>query len=223
MKHLNPILKQFMALSLRERLLAIGAFIGVIYFVFDLTLLQPQQRQAKALREQISTQESELSSFNRVLQALTSANASDPLAKQRAERDALRKTFTEAESLIGNATAEVRLGEIIRAMIAAKPGLALISLKTLPVETFYKPATGPADTAPSGSAPAAWALPTLYKHGVEVAVRGEYVTLMPYLQGLERHSNIYWGNVRLDVGTYPDATLKFTIYTLSARPELPLG
>ena len=223
MIYLNRIFKQFMALSLRERLLSIAGIAAVVYFLFDLTLVQPQQRQTKALREKISQQESELSAFAKAMQALSDGGTADPLALQRAERDELRNKFAQAESVIGRATAEVRLGEVIRSMIAAKPGLTLVSLKTLPVETFFKPAAVPAAPASSVVPVSSIVLPTLYKHGIDVTVRGSYVTLIPYLQELERNSNLFWGNVRIDVATHPDATLKLTIFTLSARPELPLG
>ena len=54
MKYLNPILIQFKALSSRERLLAIAAFLGVIYFIFDFALIRPQTAQAKELRQKIA-------------------------------------------------------------------------------------------------------------------------------------------------------------------------
>ena len=48
--------------------------------------------------------------------------------------------------------------------------------------------------------------------------------LVDAMQELERNgSGIFWGNVKLDVISYPDSSLRMTIYTLSARPELPLG
>jgi MSHA biogenesis protein MshJ len=63
----------------------------------------------------------------------------------------------------------------------------------------------------------------LYKHGVEVAVKGRYASLLPYLQGLERNANgVFWSSVRLDVQQYPDLTLRMTLHTLSVQPELLL-
>ena len=224
MKYLSRIYKQFLELNMRERLLAIAALAGVIYFLFDVALLRPQQTQAKILREQVARQEAELAAFNNALQALSARGQADPLTKQRAERDELRSTIAQAQSVIGRASADVRLGNVIRGLVAATPGLTLVSLKTLPPQTVFS-GVAPAATAASGAAPAAvLAMPTLYKHGVEVTLQGKYLALIPYLQGLERSANgIFWNNVKVEVVSYPDATLRMTVYTLSARPELPLG
>jgi MSHA biogenesis protein MshJ len=207
MAYLNQFLKQFMNLSTRERVLALAAFLGVVYFVFELSLLRPQQAEAKALREQIAQQEAELAAFNGALQTLAARGKTDPLAAQRAERAQLRDTVAQGEAVIGRAAAQVRMGEVIRSMVASTPGLTLVSLKTLPVETFFQGASS-----------------TLYKHGIDVTVQGSYAALIPYLRAMERNANgIFWNQVKLDVVAYPDATLKITVYTLSARPELPLG
>lgn len=229
MNYINQLLKQFTAMSLRERLLAIAAFLGVVYFVFDTALLRPQNVRAKALQSQVKQQESDLAAFNLALQALSRPGQKDPLAGQRAERDELRLTFARGEALLGNATADARLSELIRTMVAARPGLTLVSLKTVPVETFFQPSmlapAAPAIAASGAAAPnVGRGIPTLYKHGVEVTVRGDYPAVTSYVQGLERNTKgIFWGNARLDVFAYPEVTLKLTVHTLSARPELPLG
>ena len=43
MNYLRPLMSQFAALTLRERMLAIAALLGVIYFLFDLTVVRPQR------------------------------------------------------------------------------------------------------------------------------------------------------------------------------------
>jgi MSHA biogenesis protein MshJ len=67
-------------------------------------------------------------------------------------------------------------------------------------------------------------VPALYKHGIEVTVQGSYPALVAYLQQLERNGGaMFWGNVKLDVIGYPEATLKMSVFTLSPRSEQPLG
>jgi MSHA biogenesis protein MshJ len=232
MKYLNPLLVQFKALNTRERLLTIAAFLGVIYFIFDFALIRPQTTQAKQLRQKIEQQDTELVVATQALQALSAASAADPLAGQRAQRDAMRATFAEAEALMGRVAVDVRMGDVVRAMIAAKPGLTLVSLRTLPVEQFYQPPAPPAPaagasaaaSAPVAHAAASVSVPPLYKHGIEVTVQGSYPALVAYMQQLERSgSSMFWGNVTLDVVGHPEARLKMSVFTLSPRPEQPLG
>jgi MSHA biogenesis protein MshJ len=224
MNQLSQIFKQFMTLKMRERVLAVVAFLGVLYFLFDLTLLGPQRTQAKELRAKLVEQEATLAGYNTALQALVAAKDADPLAPKRAERDALRATLTQAEAVMGRASADTRMGEVVRTLVASTPGVALVSFKTLPVEALAGGVAAVA-VAPAGAASGAMLTATpLFKHGVEVTLKGKYVDLIPYLQGLERNaSGIFWGNVKLTVLAYPDATLTLTVYTLSTRPELPLG
>lgn len=243
MKYLNPLVVQFKALSTRERLLAIAAFLGVIYFIFDFALIRPQTAQAKVLRQQIAQQDAEVVAATQALQALAAASAADPLARQRAQRDEMRATFAEAEALMGRVATDVRMGDVVRAMIAGRPGLTLVTLRTLPSEPFFQP---PAPPAPAGGANASTAatpasapapvaaasapvapvvsVPTLYKHGIEVTMQGSYPALVAYMQQLERNGGaMYWGNVTLDVVSHPEARLKMSVFTLSPRPEQPLG
>jgi MSHA biogenesis protein MshJ len=231
MKYLNPLLVQFKALSTRERLLTIAAFLGVIYFIFDFALIRPQTAQAKELRQKIARQEAEFAAANQALLALSAASAADPLAKQRAQRDEMRATFAEAEALMGRVASDVRMGDVVRAMIASRPGLTLVSLRTLPVEQFFQSPPPPASASASAPAAAASApvapvvaVPTLYKHGIEVTVQGSYPALVAYMQQLERNGGaMFWGNVTLDVVGHPEARLKMSVFTLSPRPEQPLG
>lgn len=223
-KTIGQVLSRFQALSTRERLMALGAGIAILYFLTDLALLSPPQRAAKALRQQIERQQKELVELNRAVAELSSGSQADGLASLRAERDELRARVGEAEAVIGRASAEVRLGEVIRTMVGATPGLTLVSLRTLPVEPFLHggaaPRAGAGPGAPAASGPA----PALYKHGIEVAVKGRYLVLLSWLQGLERGPNrLFWSSLRLEVTTYPDATLKLTVYALSERSDSPLG
>ena len=220
MKKFKQALLTFQALSLRERLLAVAAVVVVLYFLFDFALLGPQRAKHKVLQQQIAQQKVERDALAQVLAAGVADNKQvDGFARERAERDDLRARVAEAEAFIAQAANGAHLGEVIRAMTVSTPGLTLVSLKTLPAEVFYKPAAA-AGAKPNDAAPKL----TLYKHGVDVAIKGKYLALVPYLQKLERNPNrMFWANVKLDVGTYPDATLRMTIYTLSEQAESPLG
>ncbi len=236
MKSFKPWLIKFQALSVRERLMAVLGMLAALYFLFAAALLGPQGKKNQALQQQIEQQQTELTAFTKMRSELSSKQQVDPLAQERAERDELRLQVLQAQSVIGQMTTGKQLSEVIRAMIVATPGLTLASLKTLPVETFFKAVAAtpakPANPAPSktpagtASAPQVIEPPvlTLFKHGIEVTVKGNYPVLLAYMQGLQRSPNpVFWGNVSLDVTTYPEATLKMTVYTLSERLASPLG
>jgi len=228
MKKFKQALLKFQALTLREQLMAMAAAVVVLYFLLDWALLGPQIKANNALSQQIAQQKIELDGLTKVMSIdATNGNKVDGLARERAERDDLRAKVAQAESFIAQTAHGAPLGEMLRAMIVARPDLTLVSLKTLPAEVFYKPPPAAAPGAqPAASAPKPVVLPqlTLYKHGVEVAVKGNYPALLAYLQGLQRNPNpMFWSSVKLDVAAYPDETLRMIIYTLSDRADAPLG
>ena len=221
MKTFNQALLKFQALTWRERLMAVAAVLAVLYFAVDLTLLGPQVARSKALQQQITQQKTELDALMKVMASAAGSQPKDAVARVRAERDELRDKMTQAEPLIVEAATGAPLGELIRAMIVATPGVTLVSLKTLPAEVFYDYKPAPASGAQQNAAAPRL---TLYKQGVEVVVKGNYPALVQYLQRLQRSPNrMYWAAAKLDVGTYPDATLSVTIFRLSNRAESPLG
>jgi MSHA biogenesis protein MshJ len=56
----------------------------------------------------------------------------------------------------------------------------------------------------------------LYRHGVEVTVRGNYMDMIDYMNALETlPTQLFWGGARLEVEDYPTSRLTLTMYTLS--------
>jgi MSHA biogenesis protein MshJ len=60
----------------------------------------------------------------------------------------------------------------------------------------------------------------IYRHGVEIVVRGEYADLLLYLKALEAmQGQLFWGDARLSVDIYPNSILTLSVYTLSLDPK----
>jgi len=62
---------------------------------------------------------------------------------------------------------------------------------------------------------------SLYRHGVELAVKGSYFELLQYLEELEKRSSVLlWGSVELQVEQYPEVRLRVVIHSLSRNASL---
>ncbi|MFS2021662.1 hypothetical protein ACEN88_34490, partial [Massilia sp. CT11-108] len=60
----------------------------------------------------------------------------------------------------------------------------------------------------------------LYRHGVELTVRGSYLDMVDYMQALETlPTQLFWGKAQLDAEAYPNVRLTLTLYTLSLDPK----
>lgn len=162
------------------------------------------------------------------------------LAALQADSSALSQSLREIQT--GLVEPE-RMAPLIESLLKANGRLQLVSLKTLPATVMNgtpppaapaPPATvpgispglaalvqgGPAPAATAAPGPAqtqvAQALALLYRHGVEVTVRGNYLDMVDYLATLEAMPDrLYWGRAALTVEQYPNSRLTLTVYTLS--------
>ncbi|MFS2219099.1 hypothetical protein ACCD08_31790, partial [Telluria sp. Tellsp104] len=80
-------------------------------------------------------------------------------------------------------------------------------------------AAAPAPAAPAPP-PVVQSPDLLYRHGVELTVRGSYLDMVDYMQALESlPTQLFWGKAQLDAEAYPNVRLTLTLYTLSLDPK----
>ena len=139
-----------------------------------------------------------------------------------------------------------RMGPLLEGILRANGRLKLVSMRTLPAESLAGPGVAasaapalPAASAASAAsaafaasaalaasaapalsgiaaAPTSGDVPLLYRHGVEVTVRGNYLDMVEYMSALDAMpTRMFWGSAQLDVETYPIARLTLTLHTLS--------
>ena len=64
----------------------------------------------------------------------------------------------------------------------------------------------------------------VFRHGIEVSLKGNYLAMLPYLERLQRSSSrLAWSEARLEVTAYPEARLTLVLYTLSGQKSPSLG
>lgn len=210
------------ALTLRERGLLFAAAAAVIVFVGHTMVLGPIYRAQDLLRDQISQQRNNMIGLDGEITAKVQAYQVDPDAPARARLQAVQQeTAALGDSLLAMEHGLVppeRMAPLLDTILRANGRLKLVSMRTLPAEGVGAPA-GADKTAPA-AAPArdAAAKPAdlLYRHGVEVTVRGNYLDMVDYMSAHEAMpTRLFWGRAQLDVEEYPASRLTLTLYTLS--------
>jgi MSHA biogenesis protein MshJ len=219
------------ALSLRERAVIFGAAALVLLTLVNTALLEPQSAKQKQLSQRIKQEQAQIAGLQaEILQKVTS-HAIDPDAATRIRLQALKEQSAQMQGTMRNVQTGLispdKMSDLLESMLKQNGKLRLVSLKTLPVAglnesvpTESKPAgekTAAATASPAKdkqeSQPAAG---SLYKHGVEVMVQGEYLDMMNYMAALEAMPwQLFWGRAKLSVDEYPKATLTLTLFTLS--------
>lgn len=223
-QRLNELAARVDALSLRERGLIFAAIAAVIVFVGHTMVLGPMFQAQDLLREQIEQQRNNLMGLDGEITAKVKAYQVDPDAPARAKLEALQQeTAALGDSLLAMEHGLVppeRMAPLLDTILRANGRLKLVSVRTLPVESLNAP--GPeaqgAAPAPAAAAKDAPAKPAdlLYRHGVEVTVRGNYLDMVDYMSALEAMpTRLFWGKAQLDVEEYPASRLTLTLHTLS--------
>jgi MSHA biogenesis protein MshJ len=206
------------AMALRERVLIFGAVALVLMTLLQVFLLNPVLSRRNQLSAQIAQQEDETKAIQAQIQIWLRTNPRDQDALNRDKIKSLRAQIVQLgrqfEEQQRQFVAPDRMTAMLENMIAKNQKLQLLSLRNLP-STDLSPAAGPMTGAAPGRAKIA-GTHQIFRHTVEISVKGSYFDLLDYLAALERMpQRVFWEGLDLSVAQYPQSVLKLTIYTLS--------
>ena len=210
--------------SLRERaLIFFGAAFAVMLAV-DAIVLRPLQSQQRYITQEIARKQSEVRSLQGEAQKLVTVRRLDPDVDARRTLAQLKEQMAELDRQIEQKQSQFvpadRIARLMEDMLARTPRLDLLDMRTLAAEPVSGPETDktkpPAQAEKGGPQLVAKPERSIFRHGVELSVRGSYLDLLGYVSSLERLPlQMYWSKLDLGSEDYPRAVLKLTVYTLS--------
>ncbi|KQQ86416.1 hypothetical protein [Massilia sp. Leaf139] len=214
------------ALTLRERVMLFAAIAAGFVFLVHFFGLGPMYAKQAQLRTQIVQQQNNLEGIDAEIGAKVAAAQVDPDAPTRKRIDEVRgqteALATTLRAMQNGLVPPERMAPLVETILRSNNRLQLVSMRTLPVEPLMGGAQAAAAPAPAAAtapetAPAlAPAAPLLYRHGVEVTVRGNYLDMIGYMAALEAMpTQLFWGKAQLEAETWPSSRLTLTLYTLS--------
>jgi len=209
------------ALQPRERIMAFGAAAVVLVFLANSLVFAPLSRKEAALRQTLAQQAGAIEGVEADIASKARAYANDPNDALRKRLAALRaeteRTSADLRTMQKGLVPPERIAPLLESILRANGRLTLVSLKTLPVTTLSDGAATPAaPAAPAATPPVVKSADLLYRHGVELTVRGSYLDMVDYMQALETlPTQLFWGKAQLDAEAYPNVRLTLTLYTLS--------
>jgi MSHA biogenesis protein MshJ len=219
------------ALAPRERIMVLGAVVAVLAALGWMTVLGPALHKQDVLRRQIAQQRDALAGIEAETAHKVAAGRDDPDAPRRERLASVRQDSTriadELRAMQKGLVPPERVAPLLEAILRANGKLKLVAMNTLPVGSLSDIAAG-ADAeakkdAPDAKPPAkppVKAPDLLYRHGVELTVRGSYLDMVDYMAALEAlPTQLFWGRAQLDVEQYPSVRLTLTLYTLSLDPK----
>ena len=206
------------AMALRERVLFFGAVALVLVTLLQVFLLNPVLSRRTQLSAQIAQQDDETKAIQAQIQALVRPNVPDQDALNRDKIKSLRGQIAQLDRQFEEQQKQFvppeKMAAMLENMIAKNPKLQLLSLRNLP-STGLSPGAGVPTDAAQKRAKVAGAR-EVFRHTVEISVKGSYFDLLDYIAALERMpQRVFWEGFELSVAQYPQSVLKLTIYTLS--------
>jgi len=205
------------ALALRERWLVAVSVLAAIGVMGYGGLIDPALKRARAAELRTLEQQTQLASLRaRGTDVRASLESRDAAAL--AELASLRNQLSELSGRLvvmeRTLVPPQRMAGLLEDMIG-RTGLALISLRTLPVVSLEVGKARADESLKAGQKPSADTA-GLFKHGIEIKLEGSYRDLVVYLERLEQSKlKLLWSSVTLSAEKHPKLVLTLTVYTLS--------
>ncbi len=226
----QAVRERFDKLRVREQVLVSIACAALLYTIIDALVVAPAAARQKQTVLEIAQKRQEADSLLAQVTAIKLKQGQDPDAANRRRFEEMQSKLLQVQVAIREQSellvAADEMSKVLERLLSRNPRLELVELKTTPRGVFE---VGPAYRQPgkpdaAGKSPATAVLVKpgaeaprgIYRHGLELSVRGGYLDLLRYVQDIEGLAEkIYWERLELTVTDFPSATLKLTVYTIS--------
>lgn len=231
---LRKLLASFDARAPRERVVVTLGLVAVTLALAQSLVLAPEQSRQQALRRDIADAENEARTISASIDALVKAVDNSPVAVARQRLQEVERRMDEADARIESTRRQLvpaeQMAALLEDLLHRQGRLQLLQMRNLPVEPLLpqaeagtpsavdKPVAKPGDGVVDKADGAREDGRQLYRHGVELALQGNYLDVLDYLTRLEGlHWRVQWGELRLDASEHAATRTTLKIYTVSTN------
>jgi MSHA biogenesis protein MshJ len=195
-------------MTLRQRAMLFASVSLVVVVFAQVALIEPLLLRQKTLIERSTRDQSQLAAVRAQIEGLLKEQQGDSKDPEQLAVLQLEARLAELEKSLavrkGAFVAPNRLAELLKNLLGTGRAIRLESLRTVPAVQVQSGAE-------------------LYRHGLEMTLRGSYFDLMQYLSDLEKMpARLLWGGMELQVDKYPEVRLSVQVHTLSTQRSLGL-
>jgi len=214
----NNASQQVSALSQREKILLLVTGLIIIPGILDFFLIQPLRDDATKWRQQTDMVHQSLASFSDQQNELLAEIKKDPAMDLERKINGIEEELGKAQQALLQYTdtliAPQRMASMLENMLHERGDLELVSLQNLPVAPLFKGQE--TDASQSAEQEDEEDVFGLYRHGIQLVFKGNYMSTKEYLSNLEQLPwKFYWQTFNYEVQKHPEALVQINIYTLS--------
>ena len=204
-------------LSLRERTMIFVAAAFVVISLINVLLIDPLLAKQKLLSSQVAQRQEKMKELQAQMQNIVQAKRDSEHSPLRDRLAQLKQQLNDQDKYLQSRTDRLiepdKMADLLKKVLDHNGSLQLVELKTLPVSPLIETPKG---TGAGKTGSPASAQRQIFKHGVQITVRGGYLDLIRYVTALEKlPEQMFWGEASLSVDKYPDSLFTLTLYTLS--------
>ncbi len=201
--------------SLRERVLLLAAVLVVGFLAVDVLFFHPLAIRRRLIQEQVATLNTAIAELDRQAADVKARGQLDPDREHRLRQRQLNEELGRLDERLKALTVDLisprDMAGVLREVLTRQKGLKLVRLENLPAVELL-----PAAENASGAEGEEHI--NLYRHPVHIVVSGTYLQALAYLRDLEKlPRKLFWDDLEIVVGEYPQAEISLTVYTLSHR------
>jgi len=220
-QHWAKLISKVDAMSLRERAMIFAAAAVALVALINALFLDPLLAEKKKQLNEMQQKQENLKAIHAQVVALSQARndvEKSPLHHRIEQaRQQLADSDVFLQGLRGRLVAPEKMADLLEQVLNQNGRLRLVDLQTSPVAPLSeKTVVKPGGVVVTPTIAAAAPDNQVFKHGVQITVRGSYLDLLQYLTDLEQlPTQMFWGKAEMKVVEYPEVELKLTLYTLS--------
>lgn len=226
MEILRQIQNRIDGLNLRERGIILCTVLLLMYFLFDMFIMQPLDIYKKNVHNNIVKTNAEIVALNVKIQQAVATGPESLRQHKIQEVQRLRQKNDDLDQELRQVTANLvtpqQMTTLLQQVLQQIDGLHLrkvVSLGSTPLilrdksaaKTGKGAATGEGETAEKPDSDK-----TVYRHGLQIVFDGNFFATLEYLKKLEQLKwNFIWDDIKFEVKNYPEATTTLSLYTIS--------
>ncbi|MDD5180250.1 MAG: type II secretion system protein GspM [Gallionellaceae bacterium] len=208
-------------MSLRERALIFSAIAFLLVTLVQVLFVDPLLAEQKKLYAKVTQQQEKMKEIRAQIESSLQARKDDANSPSRQRLGQIRQQLADGDAYLQSRrdrlVAPEKMADLLGLVLSKNGKLQLVNLQTMAAAPLIEKAADKPEGAGITAANAAAELDKqVFKHGVQITVRGSYLDLMQYLVTLEQlPTKMFWGAAKMSVVQYPAVELTLTLYTLS--------
>lgn len=211
LRHWSAMVQWFDQRALRERAVLLLCAVAIMVAAVYLLVLEPAAKKRTLARQQIERMNSEISQLETLERQIIERSHVDPDQELRTRHDQLVQQLAEQRQQlhlgISHLVTPAEMPELLK-QVLTRGDLHLLSLENLQPEVIA------AGGQSAGSAP------RLYRHPLQMELRGDYLSLLAYLRQLDQLPRLLvWEEIAVSTQEYPATRIRLRVYTLGLSEE----